>query len=85
MAVVIGMAVPVANIFAVSALSRGGNIGFGAAFRRVVLTVMSIRCSLSRAPRRHASAAANTMASKPSKIARRRPSAFSASTYWFFA
>lgn len=37
MAVVIGMAVPVANIFAVSALSRGGNIGFGAAFRRVAL------------------------------------------------
>ena len=37
MAVVAGMAVPLANIFAVSALSRGGNLGFWATVRRVVL------------------------------------------------
>jgi len=37
MAVAAGMAVPLANIFAVSALSRGGNLGFGATLRRVAL------------------------------------------------
>ena len=37
MAVVAGMAVPVANVFAVSALSRGGNLGLAATVRRVVL------------------------------------------------
>ncbi|MCZ4353016.1 AEC family transporter [Roseovarius aestuarii] len=37
MAVAVGMAVPVANLFAVSALSRGGALGFGATVRRVAL------------------------------------------------
>ncbi|MCW1931592.1 AEC family transporter [Pararhodobacter zhoushanensis] len=37
MAVVAGMAVPLANIFAVSALSRGGNLGLWATVTRVVL------------------------------------------------
>lgn len=37
MAVVAGMAVPLANIFAVSALSRGGNHGLGATLRKVAL------------------------------------------------
>ncbi|WP_246022445.1 AEC family transporter [Pararhodobacter zhoushanensis] len=37
MAVVAGMAVPLANIFAVSALSRGGNLGLWATVKRVVL------------------------------------------------
>lgn len=37
MAVVAGVAVPLANIFAVSALSRGGNLGFWATVKRVVL------------------------------------------------
>ncbi|WP_323035692.1 AEC family transporter [Pararhodobacter sp.] len=37
MAVVAGMAVPVANIFAVSVLSRGGNLGFWATVKRVAL------------------------------------------------
>ena len=37
MAVVAGMAVPLANIFAVSALSRGGNLGLWATVRRVAL------------------------------------------------
>lgn len=37
MAVVAGMAVPVANIFAVSVLSRGGNLGLAATVRRVAL------------------------------------------------
>lgn len=37
MAVVAGMAVPLANIFAVSALSRGGNLGLWATVRKVAL------------------------------------------------
>jgi malonate transporter and related proteins len=37
MAVVIGLAVPVANIFAVSALSRGGSLSFGESVKRVAL------------------------------------------------
>lgn len=37
MAVVAGMAVPVANIFAVGALSRGGNLGLAATLRKVAL------------------------------------------------
>lgn len=37
MAVVIGLAVPVANIFAVSALSRGGSLGFWESVKRVAL------------------------------------------------
>ncbi|WP_370242070.1 AEC family transporter [Pararhodobacter marinus] len=37
MAVMAGMAVPMANIFAVSALSRGGNLGLGATVRKVAL------------------------------------------------
>jgi len=37
MAVVAGMAVPVANLFAVSALSRGGDLGLLATARRVAL------------------------------------------------
>lgn len=37
MAVAIGMAVPVANLFAVSALSRGGAMGLGATLRKVAL------------------------------------------------
>ncbi|MCL4674698.1 MAG: AEC family transporter [Pararhodobacter sp.] len=37
MAVVAGMAVPVANIFAVSVLSRGGALGFAATVQRVAL------------------------------------------------
>ncbi|SEW31628.1 hypothetical protein SAMN05444851_2993 [Aliiroseovarius sediminilitoris] len=37
MAVAVGMGVPVANLFAVSALSRGGALGFGATVTRVVL------------------------------------------------
>ncbi|UWQ07485.1 AEC family transporter [Aliiroseovarius crassostreae] len=37
MAVAVGMAVPVANLFAVSALSRGGSMGLGATFRKVAL------------------------------------------------
>jgi hypothetical protein len=37
MAVVAGMAVPVANVFAVSALSRGGNLGIAATARRIAL------------------------------------------------
>lgn len=37
MAVVAGMAVPVANIFAVSALSRGGNLGLLATVKRIAL------------------------------------------------
>ncbi|MEB8388717.1 AEC family transporter [Rhodobacteraceae bacterium KMM 6894] len=37
MAVAVGMAVPVANLFAVSALSRGGALGLGATVRRVAL------------------------------------------------
>ncbi len=37
MAVVAGMAVPVANIFAVTALSRGGNLGLLATAKRVAL------------------------------------------------
>lgn len=37
MAVAVGMAVPVANLFAVTALSRGGALGFGATVRRVAL------------------------------------------------
>lgn len=37
MAVVAGMAVPLANVFAVTALSRGGNLGHGATLKRVAL------------------------------------------------
>lgn len=37
MAVVIGLAVPVANIFAVSALSRGGSLGLWASVKRVAM------------------------------------------------
>lgn len=37
MAVAIGLAVPVANIFAVSALSRGGSLGLWESVKRVVL------------------------------------------------
>lgn len=37
MAVVAGMAVPLANVFAVGALSRGGNLGLWATVRRVAL------------------------------------------------
>lgn len=37
MAVAIGMAVPVANIFAVSALSRGGSLGLSQTVRKVAL------------------------------------------------
>lgn len=37
MAVVAGVAVPVANVFAVSALSRGGALGFAATLRRIAL------------------------------------------------
>jgi Predicted permeases len=37
MAVAAGMAVPLANIFAVGALSRGGGLGFWATVRRVAL------------------------------------------------
>jgi hypothetical protein len=37
LAVAVGMAVPVANVFAVSALSRGGALGLGATVRRVAL------------------------------------------------
>lgn len=37
MAVAIGLAVPVANIFAVSALSRGSALGLGASVKRVAL------------------------------------------------
>ena len=37
MAVIAGLAVPVANLFAVAGLSRGGALGFGATVRRVVL------------------------------------------------
>ncbi len=37
MAVAIGLAVPVANVFAVSALSRGGSLGIWASVKRVVL------------------------------------------------
>lgn len=37
MAVAIGLAVPVANIFAVSALSRGGSLGLAASVKRVAL------------------------------------------------
>lgn len=37
MAVVIGMAVPVANVFAVSALSRGGSLGFWGTVRKVAM------------------------------------------------
>ncbi|RKF16598.1 AEC family transporter [Roseovarius spongiae] len=37
MAVTIGLAVPLANVFAVSALSRGGALGAGATVRRVAL------------------------------------------------
>ncbi|WP_232272103.1 AEC family transporter [Thiosulfatihalobacter marinus] len=37
MAVVIGMAVPMANVFAVSALSRGGSLGVWGTLRRVAL------------------------------------------------
>ncbi|MCO4843484.1 MAG: AEC family transporter [Yoonia sp.] len=37
MAVAIGLAVPVANIFAVAALSRGGALGFAASVKRVAL------------------------------------------------
>lgn len=36
-AVVIGMAVPIANVFAVSALSRGGNVGLWGTVRKVAL------------------------------------------------
>lgn len=36
-AVAIGMAVPVANVFAVTALSRGGNLGFARTVRKVAL------------------------------------------------
>ncbi len=37
MAVIIGMAVPMANLFAVSALSRGGGLGFWGAAKKVAL------------------------------------------------
>jgi len=37
MAVVAGVAVPVANVFAVSALSRGGALGWAATLRRIAL------------------------------------------------
>ena len=37
MAVVIGMAVPVANVFAVSALSRGGSLGLWGTLRKVAM------------------------------------------------
>ncbi|WP_293574679.1 AEC family transporter [Phaeobacter sp.] len=37
MAVAIGMAVPVANVLAVSALSRGGHLSFGQTLRKVAL------------------------------------------------
>jgi malonate transporter and related proteins len=37
MAVAAGLAVPMANVFAVSALGRGGSLGLGATVRRVVL------------------------------------------------
>ena len=37
MAVAVGMGVPVANLFAVSALSRGGALGFGATVAKVAL------------------------------------------------
>ncbi len=37
LAVAIGMAVPLANVFAVSALSRGGALGIGATVRKVAL------------------------------------------------
>lgn len=37
MAVAVGMGVPVANLFAVSALSHGGALGFGATVTKVVL------------------------------------------------
>ncbi len=37
MAVTIGLAVPLANVFAVSALSRGGALGVGATIRRIAL------------------------------------------------
>lgn len=37
MAVAIGIAVPVANVFAVSALSRGGSLGFWATARKVAM------------------------------------------------
>ena len=37
MAVAVGMGVPVANLFAVSALSRGGALGFGATVAKIAL------------------------------------------------
>lgn len=37
LSVAVGMAVPVANLFAVSALSRGGSLGAGATIRKVAL------------------------------------------------
>ncbi len=37
MAVAVGMAVPVANLFAVSGLSRGGAMGFGQTVRKIAL------------------------------------------------